>query len=114
MIDELKSYIDGLIIMDSHEHLAPWENQRNAKDIFGEYLFHYFCVDLVSSGLSQENLQIVKSGDLSVIEKWNIVKKIGNSAATRDTEEVLTWRFPEFTDMRESTARQLKRSMMPL
>jgi uncharacterized protein len=75
MSDSLRQFIDNAILFDSHEHLLPWENQRNPHDIFAEYLYHYFCVDLVSSGLPRKTLDLVRSGDLPVNDKWKLIER---------------------------------------
>lgn len=75
MIREIEEYVNGLEIIDTHEHLAPFEKERPKRDFYGEFLYHYFCVDLVSAGLAEEDLEIVRNGELSALEKWDIVEK---------------------------------------
>jgi predicted TIM-barrel fold metal-dependent hydrolase len=71
---ELLEYINSLTIIDTHEHLAPWEKFRNRGDFFGEYLMHYFSVDLLNAGLSAEDLDKLRGGELDIREKWKIAE----------------------------------------
>lgn len=72
---EILDYINSIEIIDTHEHLAPSEAQRERNDVISEYLFHYFSVDLVTSGLPLKQLDMVRGNELSIMEKWNYIEK---------------------------------------
>jgi len=83
--EQILEYTSGLEIIDTHEHLVsdeqtwlkqPWREllAPGALDIFKEYLLLYFSSDLVSAGLPLPDLQRVRTTDIPVIEKWNIVE----------------------------------------
>lgn len=74
MIKELYDYIFDLEIIDTHEHLPPFESMRKTGDVFADFLIHYFSVDLVSSGLKQEQLDELLGDSLSIKEKWDLVE----------------------------------------
>ena len=47
---DIFAYVEGLTIIDSHEHLEPWEHRRSKDaDVLWEYLRHYFSSDLVTA-----------------------------------------------------------------
>lgn len=71
MKHELKAYLDTVPILDTHEHLLPYESQRRPTDFFEEYLSYYFSADLVSAGMSRADLEFVRRGKASVEEKWS-------------------------------------------
>jgi hypothetical protein len=59
--EQLREYIFGLDIIDTHEHLPGREENRDKNaDVLSEYLTHYFSCDLVSAGLTPEQLQIAR------------------------------------------------------
>jgi len=72
---DLLLYISELTIIDTHEHLPPYEAKRNKNaDVLSEYLSHYFNRDLVSAGLSKKDHDkaVDPSGDLP--ERWKLVE----------------------------------------
>lgn len=75
MNNEILDYINSIEIIDTHEHLAPFETLRERNDVIGEFLIHYFSVDLVTSGLTLKELDLVRGNDLSIMGKWNLVEK---------------------------------------
>jgi len=73
--DEIYEYVIKLEIIDTHEHLPPYESKRQKDtDILKEYLSHYFSCDLVSAGLKQADLQKVVNNKLPLMERWNLVE----------------------------------------
>lgn len=78
--DQLLEYIDGLRIIDTHEHL-PLENELSPQaDVLSEWLKHYFSCDLVSAGLSDKDLAKAKdpSGDLA--KRWKRIEPYWHAA----------------------------------
>lgn len=80
MINEIYDYIKGIQIIDTHEHLPPFEYARERQDVISEYLCHYFSVDLISAGLSRRDYERLRGNGLNIMEKWNIVEKYWNVA----------------------------------
>jgi hypothetical protein len=80
MDSEIFNFVGRIPIIDTHEHLPPFEKDRARTDVFGEYLFHYFSVDLVSAGLSVDQLETVRHSDLPVMQKWQIVEPYWEAA----------------------------------
>jgi hypothetical protein len=83
---KILEYVNGLEIIDTHEHLPRQEEvwlekyRRQGGDVFTEYLSHYFSCDLVSAGLSRTDLQRVTTTNLPVMEKWQILEPYWNVA----------------------------------
>ncbi len=74
-IPELSEAISALEIVDTHEHLPPFEDRQDAgNDVLTEYLIHYFSCDLVSAGLSQANLATVRDASRPIAERWKLVE----------------------------------------
>ena len=73
-LDELREYIFNLEIVDTHEHLPAREDLREKPtDVLREYLTHYLSSDLVSAGLSPENLQRARDIKIPLPDRWQIV-----------------------------------------
>ncbi len=67
--------INQLYIIDTHEHLPGKESERDKQgDLFTEFLFHYFDRDMVSAGLSREQMDKVKAMRGQVMERWSIIE----------------------------------------
>lgn len=84
----IKEAVDKVRIVDTHEHLLQ-EKERIAKkpDLFEILLAQYTSSDLVSSGMSLEELEKVRDSRLSLEERWKIFKPfwemIQNTGYTR-------------------------------
>ncbi len=75
VFEEIYEYVQGLEIIDTHEHLPAFENMREKNtDILKEYLTHYFNCDLISAGLSASDFEKVINPDLSLSERWDIAE----------------------------------------
>lgn len=72
---EILDYINNLEIIDTHEHLIPFESQREQNDVISEFLTHYINVDLVNAGLSLKQLDRVRGKEMSIMEKWDCIEK---------------------------------------
>ncbi|RKX77832.1 MAG: amidohydrolase [Spirochaetes bacterium] len=75
--DNLLDYSWSLEIIDTHEHLMReeiWINEP--RDVLSDWLQLYFSCDLVSAGLSPENLELVRNSEseLSFMERWKLVE----------------------------------------
>jgi uncharacterized protein len=72
--DPILEHVDGLEIIDTHEHLPGREELRERPtDVLREYVMQYFPDDLLSSGLSREDLERVRDISRPLVERWRIV-----------------------------------------
>ena len=73
--EKIYEFIRGLEVIDTHEHLPLFEDQRDRDtDVLKEYLTHYFSRDLVSAGLTLKDLARVNERmDDDIQTKWAIV-----------------------------------------
>jgi hypothetical protein len=81
VLEKLQEHIDGLTIIDTHEHLPGWERDRppNA-DVLSEWLIHYFPCDLVSAGLSDEGLSRARDPGGDLMRRWELVEPFWRAA----------------------------------
>jgi predicted TIM-barrel fold metal-dependent hydrolase len=75
MNTEILDYVNSLEIIDTHEHLPAFEDRRVKIDVISEFLTHYFSVDLISAGLPQKQLDMVRGREMSVLDKWDCIEK---------------------------------------
>ena len=73
MIKEIYDYLKDIQIIDTHEHLAPFQKERPRGDVLTDFLEHYFSTDLISAGLSPNDYNRIMGDGLSITEKWSIV-----------------------------------------
>ncbi|HOK80374.1 MAG TPA: amidohydrolase family protein [bacterium] len=78
--EKLYSYICSLEIIDTHEHLPPFEQKQQNLDILKTYLTHYFVRDLISAGLKKQHLEKVIDADIDIRQRWTIVEPYWNAA----------------------------------
>ncbi len=79
--NELFEHINGLEIIDTHEHLPAFEKLREKDtDVLKEYLRHYFNCDLISAGLRQDDYEKVIDNKLPLMERWNLVEPFWDAA----------------------------------
>ncbi len=73
--DKIYEYVKSLEIIDTHEHLEGYEKNRDKKaDVLSEYLFHYFSVDLISSGLSKNDFNTVINPEIDIEKRFRLAK----------------------------------------
>ncbi len=78
----LLDHIQSLKIIDTHEHL-PFESERpKDTDVLAEWLTHYFSCDLVSAGLSDNDLATVRDSRTDIKSRWQIVAPYWHAAET--------------------------------
>jgi hypothetical protein len=78
--NHLFDHIQSLKIIDTHEHL-PFESERSmTMDVLEEWLIHYFVCDLVSAGLSDEDLVTVRDSKQDLKKRWDIVEPYWHAA----------------------------------
>jgi len=78
--NSLVDHIRSLKIIDTHEHL-PLESERpKDTDVLSEWLLHYFSCDLVSAGLTDKDLSIVRDSQQDIKHRWKIVEPYWHAA----------------------------------
>jgi len=76
----LQEHIQSMKIIDTHEHL-PFESDRSLEsDVLEEWLPHYFSCDLVSAGLSDDDLKTVRDSRQDIRKRWEIVEPYWHAA----------------------------------
>lgn len=86
--DRLRTAIDKLEVLNTHEHTLP-ESERMAQAIdFFTLAGHYAINDLISAGLPAESLQVINNPEAPEAERW------------RRFEEY--WKFARFTGYSEA------------
>jgi len=84
----IKSVVDKLKLIDTHEHL-PQESERikGKSDLFATFLIHYISSDLVSAGMPKDILYRIRDRGLPLNERWRLFapfwEKIQNTSYAR-------------------------------
>lgn len=76
----LLEHIQSLQIIDTHEHLPFEEDRSQVADILEEWLTHYFSCDLVSAGLSDNDLTTVRDTRQDLMSRWKLVERYWHAA----------------------------------
>lgn len=72
--NDITDYIEGIQIIDTHEHLEPLELRLNRKvDLFNVLFSQYICNDLISSGMTMLDFSILLDEKNSLEDKWDII-----------------------------------------
>lgn len=68
---EIKRIVDSVRVVDTHEHLMK-ESDRLQMEVDPLYIFlpHYLSSDLVSAGMSTDELRLIRSTDTPLGERW--------------------------------------------
>ncbi len=75
IFEKIFDYVQGLEIIDTHEHLPCCEDAREKEvDVLKEYLSHYFSQDLVSAGLRANDYRKIVDHRLPLIKRWKLVE----------------------------------------
>lgn len=79
--DTLLEHINGLRIIDTHEHI-PLERDmpRTNTDVLAQFLMHYFNRDLVSAGLLEAELAKVCDPGRDLMKRWKRVEPFWEAA----------------------------------
>ena len=68
--ERLAGAIEGIELVDTHEHIIP-EPERVAQEVdFFTLASHYAISDVVSAGLPSESLKLINKPDAPVADKW--------------------------------------------
>jgi hypothetical protein len=75
LFEEILDHVNGLEIIDTHEHLPAFEELRERDtDILKKYLRHYFNCDLMSAGLPRADFEKAVDTGLPLMERWALVE----------------------------------------
>ena len=81
LYDQLREYVFSLEILDTHEHVPGREESRpRENDVLGEYLSHYFSCDLVSAGLTPEQLDVARDPARPLRQRWQLIEPYWEAA----------------------------------
>jgi len=78
--DSILRFINGLEILDTHEHLPNEAARDKNADVLSEWLIHYFSCDLVSAGLSDQDLAVARDHTKPLRERWTLIEPYWNAA----------------------------------
>lgn len=77
----LFDYISDLEIIDTHEHLPACEDAwERPNDVLRDYLTHYFSRDLVSAGLTFEQVEWARDVSVPLMERWELLEPYWDAA----------------------------------
>ena len=81
IFESLLDYLNNIEVIDTHEHLPSVEEVRaKDTDVIKEYLSHYFDRDLVSAGLDKNICMRIKTENIPVMQKWQMIEKYWEAA----------------------------------
>ena len=73
--EKLFEHVQTLPIIDSHEHLPAWEHKRETPtDVLREYLTHYLKDDLISAGMTFDEVQAIRDVSKPLMQRWKAVE----------------------------------------
>ena len=79
LLKELREYLDGIRMIDTHEHLDMEEEFIREPADFGRLFLHYANCDLISAGCPPGAiLQLQEERNLSPSEKWHLIEPYWN------------------------------------
>jgi len=113
---EIRKHIDSIRLIDTHEHLPP-ESERVNKvvDVLSQFYLHYASSDLVSAGMSPEDLVYIKDTKIPLDYRWAIFEpwweKIRNTGYSR-CMEIAARDLYGVDGINSETYKQLSRKMM--
>jgi hypothetical protein len=70
-IKKIKEHVEKINIIDTHEHLPP-EAERLMKndDVFSLFFSHYASSDLLSAGMTKEDLHKIRNPEIPIQDRW--------------------------------------------
>ncbi len=113
---EIRKHIDSIRLIDTHEHLPP-ESERVNKvvDVLSQFYLHYASSDLISAGMSPEDLVYIKDTKIPLDYRWAIFEswweKIRNTGYSR-CMEIAARDLYGVDGINSKTYKQLSRKMM--
>jgi hypothetical protein len=113
---EIRKHINSIRLIDTHEHLPP-ESERVNKvvDVLSQFYLHYASSDLVSAGMSPEELIYIKDTKIPLDYRWAIFESwwetIRNTGYSR-CMEIAARDLYGVDGINSETYKQLSRKMM--
>ena len=113
---EIRKHIGSIRLIDTHEHLPP-ESERVNKvvDVLSQFYLHYASSDLVSAGMSPEDLLYIKDTKIPLDYRWAIFEpwwdRIRNTGYSR-CMEIAARDLYGVDGINSGTYKQLSRKMM--
>ena len=113
---EIRKHVGSIRLIDTHEHLPP-ENERVNKvvDVLNQFYLHYASSDLVSAGMSPEDLLYIKDPKIPLDYRWAIFEpwwdRIRNTGYSR-CMEIAARDLYGVDGINSETYKQLSRKMM--
>ncbi len=80
LYDKILASINSLKIVDTHEHLPEESKRPQDTDVLSEWLRHYFSSDIVSAGLPNEILELIRNGNIDIQKRWRMVEPYWRAA----------------------------------
>ena len=78
--EKLLEAICELQIIDTHEHLPMEADRPKDTDVLAEWPKINFSCDLVSAGLSPQDLEIARDSSQDILKRWKLVEPYWNAA----------------------------------
>lgn len=111
----IKTYVDHLEIVDTHEHLMEEANVQREEPIdFMHLLFHYADDDIKSAGMSKPEFAELLTNKYTVIEKWKRIKpffEASKNTAYNRTVLLAIDRLYGMKDLNDSTVLPLSQKL---
>jgi len=113
---EIRKHVDSIRLIDTHEHLPP-ESERVNKivDVLSQFYLHYTSSDLISAGMSMEDLIYIKDTKIPLDYRWAVFEpmweKIKNTGYSR-CMEIAARDLYGVDGINSETYKQLSRKMI--
>jgi hypothetical protein len=113
---DIRKHVDSIRLIDTHEHLPP-ESERVNKivDVLSQFYLHYTSSDLISAGMSMEDLIYIKDTKIPLDYRWAVFEplweKIKNTGYSR-CMEIAAHDLYGVDGINSETYKQLSRKMM--
>ncbi len=101
--ERIRAHVDDIRIVDTHEHLTPEKDRVAQKADFFTWFAHYASSDLISAGMSGDDLQFVRDSQRSVPERWDRMAPHWEHVKTTAYGRALIIAARELYDIREIT-----------
>ena len=114
--NDIRKHVDSIRLIDTHEHLPP-ESERVNKvvDVLSQFYLHYTSSDLISAGMSMEDLIYIKDTKIPLDYRWAVFEpwweKIKNTGYSR-CMEIAARDLYGVDGINSETYKQLSRKMM--
>jgi hypothetical protein len=113
---DIRKHVDSIRLIDTHEHLPP-ESERVNKivDVLSQFYLHYTSSDLISAGMSMDDLIYIKDTKIPLDYRWAVFEpwweKIKNTGYSR-CMEIAARDLYGVNGINSETYKQLSQKMM--